>query len=237
MPFGNPARHLGAASRLPRHQAMTLLRRSRPNGHAPLTRAESSRLLRIRSSRSAVRPTELSWWSMPTESNATGNRRLVTRIADAGDLDAVARLLLATSQHYWGRQEGMEAAARHAADALVQGRSNCRALLGWLNGKAVAYATFAILHPGPTEHGVLFMKDLFVLDDERGKGLGEAMMRELAVLATERRCSRFDWTAETSNPRAIAFYDLMSAERVEEKVYFRLSGENLARFADSAEKD
>ena len=173
---------------------------------------------------------------MSTEPHAIESNRLVARIADEGDLDVVAALFRATNQHYWGAQEGAEAAARRAAEALVQGRSNCLALLGWLNGRAVAYATFAILHPGPTEHGVLFMKDLFVLDDERGNGLGEAMMRKLAVLATERRCSRFDWTAETSNPRAIAFYDLLSAERVEEKAYFRFSGENLARFAGSDEE-
>ena len=173
---------------------------------------------------------------MPTEPHPIEGSRLVARIADEDDLDVVAALFKATNQHYWGAQEGAEAAARRAAEALLQDRSDCRAMLGWLDGKPVAYATFAVLYPGPTEHGVLFMKDLFVHGDQRGKGLGEEMMRRIAALAVERGCSRFDWTAETSNPRAIAFYDLLAAERVEEKVYFRFSGENLARFAGSSEK-
>ena len=174
---------------------------------------------------------------MSTEPHPIESSRLVARIADEDDFDVVATLFKATSQHYWGAQEGAEAAARRAAEALLQDGSDCRAMLGWLDGKPVAYATFAVLYPGPTEHGVLFMKDLFVLGDQRGKGLGEELMRRLAALAVELGCSRFDWTAETSNPRATAFYDLLSAERVEEKVYFRFSGDNLARFAESAEKD
>ncbi len=156
---------------------------------------------------------------------------LTTRIADRRDLDSVSGLLLATDRHYWGVREGAEAASRQAAEALLADGAECRMLLGFLEGTVVAYATFAILHPAPNEHGVLFMKDLFVLDGGRGGGVGEAMMRRIAGLAVERGCHRFDWTAETDNPRALAFYDRLAANRVTEKVYFRLAGARLADFA------
>ncbi len=162
---------------------------------------------------------------------------LTTRIAVRQDLDTVASLLLATNRHYWGVRDGAEAASRHAAEALLADDADCRMLLGFLHDMVVAYATFAILHPAPNEHGVLFMKDLFVLDGGRGRGVGEAMMRRIAGLAVERGCHRFDWTAETDNPRALAFYDRLAADRVTEKVYFRFAGARLADFAKAISDD
>ena len=165
------------------------------------------------------------------------DKALVTRIAEAGDLDLVAGLLLETNRHYWGPKPGAEAATRQAAEDILSGGADCRMLLGWLDGQAVAYATFAILHPAPVEQGSLFMKDIFVVEAARGMGLGEAMMREVAKLAVARGCVRFDWTAETDNPRALDFYDALQAERVTDKVYFRLSGDGLARFAASSAEE
>ena len=159
------------------------------------------------------------------------NDALVTRIAGMVDLDVVAALLLATKRYYWGEHADNEATTRRAAEDLVGGGADCKMLIGWLEDVPAAYATFAILHPAQSEHGTLFMKDLFVLDGARDRGLGEVMMRRLAALAVARGCRRFDWTAETDNPRALAFYDRLSAQRVTDKVYFRFTGEDLTRFA------
>ena len=77
------------------------------------------------------------------------------------------------------------------------------------------------------------MKDLYTTDARRGFGIGKRMMAYMASLAVALGCKRFDWTAETDNPGAIRFYDDIAAERVEEKVYFRFSSQNLARLAAS----
>ena len=154
-----------------------------------------------------------------------------TRLAEGGDLETVAALLSATNRHYWGAQAGGEPAARNAAASLLSGASSCRMLLGFRNGRAVAYITFAVLFPSPNMGGAFFMKDLFVIDGERGTGVGEKMMSAAAGLALDWGCCRFDWTAETSNPRALAFYDRLSARRVTEKVYFRVTGADLERLA------
>jgi ribosomal protein S18 acetylase RimI-like enzyme len=47
----------------------------------------------------------------------------------------------------------------------------------------------------------------------------------------ERGCVRFDWSAETDNPDALAFYDRLGAKRVAEKIYYRLEGEGLQQLA------
>ncbi len=154
-----------------------------------------------------------------------------TRLAGAADAAVVAALFLETTRHYWGERPDDAADSRRAADRLLGDGAGSRLLLAFRGGEPVGYASFAILQPGPSEHGVLFMKDLFVRAQARGDGLGETLMRHLAGLAVDLGCRRLDWTAESDNPRAIAFYDGLAASRVVEKVYFRLAGDRLATFA------
>lgn len=156
------------------------------------------------------------------------------RFAERADITVLSGLLLQSNRHYWGETEGAAAMTAKSAEAMIDGRSGCRAVIAWIDGVPVAFATICILHPAPNEHGTLFMKDLFVAEDARGTGIGRKLMRHLARLAMEYGCIRFDWTAETDNSRALAFYDALGAARVREKVYFRFSGAALADVADDA---
>ena len=92
-------------------------------------------------------------------------------------------------------------------------------------------ASFGQLYPAPKLGGQIHVKDIYIREGFRGRGIGPAILRRLAALAVERRCTRVDWTAETSNPRALAFYDRLGVPRVESKVYYRLEGETLKAFA------
>ena len=76
------------------------------------------------------------------------------------------------------------------------------------------------------------MKDLFTVEEARGLGIGEAIMRYLARYALDRGCGRFDWTTEDGNARAMAFYERLGARRVTDKVYYRLDGDTLAKLAE-----
>ena len=162
---------------------------------------------------------------------------LQIQIAEDHDRDAAAALLLACNMHYFGAQDGAEAAARLAGDGMIDGRLDSRMLIGWRGEDAVAFATYAILQPGPTAQPVLFMKDLFVLDADRSRGTGEAMLRAVATTAVANGCCRLDWTAEVHNTKALAFYDRLQADRLHEKVYYRFTGEGLARFAGANDHD
>jgi len=158
------------------------------------------------------------------------------RFAETQDIGALAELMLEANHHYWGEADGAVEMTSKAASALVNGRSGCRAVVACDAGVLKGFATVSVLHPAPNECGTLFMKDLFISKDARGAGLGERFMRHLAKYAMELGCNRFDWTAETDNPRAIAFYDELNASRIEEKVYYRLSNTELRSFAGASEK-
>jgi GNAT superfamily N-acetyltransferase len=152
------------------------------------------------------------------------------KLVGPDDAAALTELFLAIDRHYWGTAPTLTAMAEHVRQRVLSATS-CQIALAEIEGKAVGLATFAILYPAPGPSGQLFMKDLFTLAAARDRGVGHALMAYLARLALERGCGRFDWTAETDNAEALAFYDRLGARRVQEKVYFRFDGEALKALA------
>jgi len=98
---------------------------------------------------------------------------------------------------------------------------------GWFAG----FATFTLMFPAPRCSGQAFMKDLFTLETARGKWVGTVLIKFIAEFALQQGCTRLDWTAEKSNPKAGEFYFSIGASLIEEKQYFRLESESLKRMA------
>lgn len=94
-------------------------------------------------------------------------------------------------------------------------------------GKNVGFALF--FHNFSTfkgQHG-LYLEDIYVDQEYRGRGYGKAMFLRLVAIAMERRCRRMEWTALNWNRPAIAFYESMGAVRMSEWSTFRLDEEHL----------
>ena len=77
----------------------------------------------------------------------------------------------------------------------------------------------------------LYLEDLFVRPAARGKGIGKALLVELARIAVRERCGRMNWQVLDWNAEAIAFYQRLGAKMLGEWRAFRLSGEALERLA------
>jgi GNAT superfamily N-acetyltransferase len=77
----------------------------------------------------------------------------------------------------------------------------------------------------------LYLEDLFVRPEWRGRGAGRALLTHLARLAAERDCGRFEWTVLDWNEPAIAFYKSLGAKALEDWTIFRLADESLSRLA------
>ncbi len=153
-------------------------------------------------------------------------------LAGPKDLALATDLFRRSTVYWWGERADADRIARETAEAILDGSSGCRMLIARWEDRPSGFATFALLHPGTTGAGTLFLKDLLVVEEARGSGLGARIMQSLAQIAQEAGCARFDWTAETDNPGALAFYDRLGARRVTEKVYFRLAGDEIGRLAD-----
>ncbi|MEY2507476.1 MAG: hypothetical protein QOH01_1805 [Verrucomicrobiota bacterium] len=78
----------------------------------------------------------------------------------------------------------------------------------------------------------LYLEDLFVRPEKRGKGYGRALLERLAQIAKERGCGRMEWAVLDWNDPAIQFYRKLGAEPMDEWTVFRLTGEGIAKLAE-----
>lgn len=76
----------------------------------------------------------------------------------------------------------------------------------------------------------IYLEDLYVRPQMRGKGLGTAILTYLARLAKERNCGRFEWWCLDWNKPSIQFYKNMGAKAMDEWTVYRLEGEELNKF-------
>ena len=77
----------------------------------------------------------------------------------------------------------------------------------------------------------LYLEDLFVKPECRGKGYGKALLVRLAQIAVERNCGRFEWSVLDWNTPSIKFYEAMGATVMPEWTLVRATGDSLARMA------
>ncbi len=79
----------------------------------------------------------------------------------------------------------------------------------------------------------LYLEDLFVKPELRGKGYGRALLIQLAKIARDRGCGRMEWAVLNWNEPAIQFYRALGAKPMNEWTVFRLTGEEIAQLAES----
>jgi len=117
-------------------------------------------------------------------------------------------------------------------ESLFGSRSSAEALLAYHEDKPVAFAVF--FHNFSTFLGRrgLYLEDLFVIPEMRGKGFGRALLVHLARIARERNCGRFEWAVLDWNQPAVDFYEKLGAVPLKEWTIFRVTGEALERLAD-----
>lgn len=99
------------------------------------------------------------------------------------------------------------------------------------NGKEVGFALF--FHNFSTFLGRagIYLEDLFVLPEKRGKGYGKALIKKLAAIAVERGCGRLEWWCLDWNKPSVDFYLSLGATPMDEWTVFRITGNKLTELA------
>lgn len=138
------------------------------------------------------------------------------------------------------------AAYEREPDAVETTEATLRAQLGahpapfecliaeWAGGDAPQPVGFALFfHNYSTWRGQrgIYLEDLFVPPAYRRQGVGQALLRQVAALAVQRGCARFEWAVLDWNTPAIAFYQRLGARAMDEWTLFRLDGPALAALA------
>lgn len=115
--------------------------------------------------------------------------------------------------------------------SLFGDRPSAEVLIGDFNNSPVAFALFFHNYSTFLGKSGLYLEDLFVQEEMRGKGIGKIMLSYLAYLAKERDCGRFEWWVLDWNEPAIKFYRSIGAEAMDEWTVQRVQGEALEQLA------
>jgi GNAT superfamily N-acetyltransferase len=116
-------------------------------------------------------------------------------------------------------------------DVLFGARPAAEVLLAFEGQSPVGFAVF--FHNFSTWLGRagLYLEDLFVKPEKRGKGYGRALLVELAKIARDRGCGRMEWAVLDWNEPAIKFYRSLGAKPMDEWTVFRLTRDGIAKLA------
>jgi GNAT superfamily N-acetyltransferase len=128
-----------------------------------------------------------------------------------------------------------DAAARErlARDALAA-PPRFQVLLAEDAGRVVGYALYFETYSTFLALPTLYLEDLFVLPEARGRGAGAALFRACAREAVRRGCGRLEWQVLAWNELALGFYARWQSQALDDWRPFRLTGEALARVAAEA---
>lgn len=100
------------------------------------------------------------------------------------------------------------------------------------NEKEVGFALFFYNFSTFLGQAGIYLEDLFVLPEYRGKGYGKAILKQLAKLAVERGCGRLEWSCLDWNKPSIDFYLSLGATPMEEWTTYRVTGDTLKKLSE-----
>lgn len=155
---------------------------------------------------------------------------VVVRTARPGDEGAIAEFIrgLARYEHL---EHLLDLDENRLREHLFAPQAVCGALLAELGGVPVGFALFFTSYSTFRTQPCLYLEDLFVLPEQRGRGIGLRLLRELAALAVTRGCPRVDWCVLDWNAPAIEFYERQGAHILTDWRLCRLEGDALRRLA------
>ncbi|PYL63159.1 MAG: GNAT family N-acetyltransferase [Verrucomicrobia bacterium] len=154
------------------------------------------------------------------------------RDATVADIPIILQLIrdLAT---YERAPNEVRATETQLIDVLFGEKPVAEALLAFEDETPIGFAVF--FHNFSTWLGKpgLYLEDLFVKPEVRGKGYGRALLIHLAKIARDRGCGRMEWAVLDWNEPAIEFYKKIGAQPLDEWKIFRLTRDGIAKLAES----
>jgi len=155
------------------------------------------------------------------------------RPATAADVPIILELIRALAT-YERAPNDVTATEDGLSKVLFGEKPAAEVLLAFEDETAVGFAVF--FHNFSTWLGRpgLYLEDLFVRPEDRGKGYGRALLIHLAKIARDRSCGRMEWAVLDWNEPAIQFYHKLGAKPMDDWTVFRLTRNGIAKLADAA---
>jgi GNAT superfamily N-acetyltransferase len=152
------------------------------------------------------------------------------RTAGPDDAPAVHRLITALAE-YEREPAAVESTPDVIRRQLADARPPFECLLAEDGGQVVGFALFFPTYSTWLGRQGLWLEDLFVLESHRHRGIGRALLTQVAQLAVGRGCGRLEWSVLDWNEPALAFYRTLGAIPLDTWTMHRVAGETLHALA------
>ena len=152
------------------------------------------------------------------------------RTASVEDCGRILQMIWALARYE--KMEDQVVATEDLLREWIFEKKKAEVLFATEDGREVGFALF--FHHFSTFLGRagIYLEDLYVMPEYRGKGHGKALLKRLAQITLERGCGRMDWQCLDWNERSIAFYRSLGAEALDDWTGYRLSGKTLEEMAE-----
>jgi GNAT superfamily N-acetyltransferase len=155
---------------------------------------------------------------------------MTIRKATVADVPVIVELIGALAE-YERLTHTVTATEEKIRATLFGERPAAEVALAEEDGETVGFAVFFTNYSTFLAKPGIYLEDLFVKPHARGRGIGKALLVELARLAVQRGCGRVEWSVLDWNTPSIEFYKALGAVPMEEWTTFRLTGEALEKLA------
>jgi GNAT superfamily N-acetyltransferase len=153
------------------------------------------------------------------------------RPADVDDVPIIFELIRDLAAYERAPDE-VVATEEQLIEVLFGERPVAEVLLGFEGNSPVGFAVYFYNFSTWLGRPGLYLEDLFVKPEKRGKGYGRALLVELAKIARDRNCGRMEWAVLDWNEPAINFYRTLGAKPMHEWTVFRLTRDEIAKLAE-----
>ncbi len=146
-------------------------------------------------------------------------------VRHAGPEDAAAMaVLLEEMDRFYGTAptEPLAMRLRQIHEALFANAPAAYALLAWDGIRLAGLAAYSFLWPAVGLTRSLYLKELYVADDYRNRGVGRLLMQAIFDVAGKHECSRVEWTTDRDNSGALGFYAALGLPTHPSKIFYRV---------------
>jgi GNAT superfamily N-acetyltransferase len=155
------------------------------------------------------------------------------RPAAEGDVPLVLRFIRALAEYERLLHE-VVATEEGLRETLFGARPAAEVVIAEEDGEPLGFALFFPSYSTFLAQPGIYLEDLYVRPEARGRGAGRALLAHLARLARERGCGRLEWWVLDWNESAVRFYRSLGAQPMDDWTVFRLTGPDLDRLAGEA---
>ena len=155
---------------------------------------------------------------------------LVVRKATVNDTGILFKFIIYLAIYEKAEHEVL-ATEQTIKETIFAENSHVFALICELDGVAIGSAIYFFNYSTWLAKSGLYLEDLYVMPEYRGKGAGVKLLKAMAKIAVEKDCARFEWSCLDWNTPSREFYHSLGAVAQEEWVGYRMTGKTLSDFA------